>query len=58
MKSNQKTRKAAPAENIARLADRGGDVSRFFTNKGQMISPIQEANADLAPGTLEELDKE
>jgi hypothetical protein len=58
MKSNQKTRRAAPAENIARLADRAGDVSRFFTNKGQTISPIQEANADLAPGTSEELDKE
>jgi hypothetical protein len=58
MKSNQKTRKAAPAENIARLADRGGDVSRFFTNKGQMISPIQEANADLAPEMSKELDKE
>jgi hypothetical protein len=58
MKSTQKTRKTASAESIARLADRGGDVSRFFTNKGQTMSPIQEANVHLAPGTLEELDKE
>ena len=57
MKSTHKTRKAASAEAIARLADRGQDVSRFFTNKGQMMSPIQRVNLDLAPGMLEELDK-
>jgi hypothetical protein len=56
MKSTHKTRKAATAETIARLADRGRDVSRFFTNKGQMMSPIQRVNVDLAPGMLEELD--
>jgi len=44
MKSNHRTRKAASAETIARLADRGGDVSQFFTNKGQMMSPIQRVN--------------
>ena len=57
MKSTHKTRKAASPEAIARLADRGRDVSRFFTNKGQMMSPIQRVNVDLAPGMLEELDK-
>jgi hypothetical protein len=57
MKSTHKTRKTASAEAIARLADRGRDVSRFFTNKGQMMSPIQRVNVDLAPGMLEELDK-
>src|SRR5260370_42197099 len=55
--SLHKRRKPASAETIARLADRGGDVSRFFTNKGQMMSPIQRVNVDLAPGMLEELDK-
>jgi hypothetical protein len=58
MKSNQKARKAASAEDIARLADRDGDVSRFFSNKGQIISPIQEANVDLAPGMLKQPEKE
>jgi hypothetical protein len=58
MKSNRRTRKASSPEIIARLADRDGDVSRFFTNKGQIKSPIQEVNADLAPGMLKELDKE
>jgi hypothetical protein len=57
MKNTHKTRKSASAETIARLADRGGDVSRFFTNKGQMMSPIQRVNVDLAPGMLEELDR-
>jgi hypothetical protein len=57
MKSTHKTRNAASAEAIARLADRGKDVSRFFTNKGQMMSPIQRVNVDLAPGMLEELDR-
>jgi hypothetical protein len=57
MKSAHKTRKAASAEAIARLADRGRDVSRFFTDKGQMMSPIQRVNVDLAPGMLAELDK-
>jgi Ribbon-helix-helix protein, copG family len=57
MKSTHKTRKAASAETIARLADRGRNVSRFFTNKGRMMSPIQRVNVDLAPGMLEELDK-
>jgi len=57
MKSTHKTRKAASAEAIARLAERGKDVSLFFTNKGQMMSPIQRVNVDLAPGMLEELDK-
>jgi hypothetical protein len=56
MKSRHKPRKPVSAEAIARLADRGTDVSRFFTNKGQMIRPIQRVNVDLAAGMLEELD--
>ena len=45
------------AETIARLADKGRDVSRFFTNNGRMMSPIQRVNVDLASGMLEELDR-
>jgi hypothetical protein len=41
MKNVRKARKAVPAEAIARLADQGKDVSRFFTNTGQMMGPIQ-----------------
>jgi Ribbon-helix-helix protein, copG family len=39
------------------LADQGRDVSRFFTNTGQMMGPIQRVNVDLASGMLEELDR-
>jgi Ribbon-helix-helix protein, copG family len=59
MKSTRKPRKPMPAEAIARLADQGGDVSRFFTNTGRMMrpGPIQRVNVDLASGMLEELDR-
>jgi hypothetical protein len=56
MKSTRKQKRAVPAENIARLADEGKDVSRFFTNAGQMMSPIQRVNVDFASPMLDELD--
>lgn len=56
MKSARKQKKAMSAENIARLADRGKDVSRFFTNAGQMMGPIQRVNVDFASPMLDELD--
>ena len=56
MKSTRKQKRAVPAENIARLADKGKDVSRFFTNAGQMMSPIQRVNVDFASPMLDELD--
>ena len=47
------------AEAIARLADRGSDVSRFFANTGRMMmpGPIRRVNVDLASGMLAELDR-
>jgi hypothetical protein len=57
MENNRKRRKPVPAEAIARLADEGKDVSRFFTNTGRMMGPIQRVNVDLAAGMLEELDR-
>jgi hypothetical protein len=56
MKNTRRRRKPISAEAIARLADQGQDVSRFFTNTGCMMGPIQRVNVDLAPGMLEELD--
>jgi hypothetical protein len=56
MKSTRKRKRAVPAENIARLADKGKDVSHFFTNAGQMMSPIQRVNVDFASPMLDELD--
>jgi hypothetical protein len=57
MTKTRKSRKPVSAESIARLADQGKDVSRFFTNKGRMVAPIQRVNVDLAAGMLAELDQ-
>ena len=57
MQNTHSRRKPASAEAIARLADEGRDVSRFFTNNGRMMGPIQRVNVDLASGMLEELDR-
>ena len=56
MKSIRKQKKPVAAETIARLADEGKDVSRFFTNTGRMMGPIQRVNVDFASPMLEELD--
>ncbi len=56
MKSTRKKPRTVSAEAIARLADRGKDVSRFFTNSGKMMPPIQRVNVDLTAIMLNELD--
>jgi hypothetical protein len=57
MKNNRRTTKAVSAEAIARLAEQGKDVSRFFTNRGRMMAPIQRVNVDFTSPMLQELDK-
>jgi len=57
MENNRRSRKPVSADAIARLADEGKDVSRFFTNRGRMMGPVQRVNVDLASGMLEELDR-
>ena len=44
MKSTGKRKRPVAAETTARLADNGKDVSRFFTNSGRMMGPIQRVN--------------
>jgi metal-responsive CopG/Arc/MetJ family transcriptional regulator len=39
------------------MADQGKDVSRFFTNRGKMIRPIQRVNVDFTASMLHELDQ-
>jgi len=58
MKSTPKTKKKVTAEQIARMADKGQDISRFFTNDGKMMPPIQRVNVDFTGTMLEELDRE
>jgi hypothetical protein len=50
--------KLLTADEIAELAGRGEDVSRFFTGKGRMMPPIQRANVDFALPMLQDLDKQ
>jgi hypothetical protein len=57
MKQTRESKKALAAEAIARMADRGEDVSRFFTNRGKMMQPIQRVNVDFTASMLGELDQ-
>lgn len=57
MKNTRKKAKPASADAIARQADRGKDISRFFTNSGRMMEPIQRVNVDFTATMLEELEK-
>jgi len=55
MKNTRKPGKT-PVEKIAPMAELGDDVSRFFTNTGSMMGPIQRVNVDFASPMLQELD--
>jgi len=57
MKTPSKKKGAPAAEAIARLADRGQDVSRYFTNRGRMMQPIQRVNVDFTAEMLQDLDQ-
>jgi hypothetical protein len=56
MKSTRRKTSPISAEGIARQADMGKDVSRFFTNAGRMMGPIQRVNVDFTATMLQELD--
>jgi hypothetical protein len=57
MKKTPKPAKPISADAIARLADRGKDISGYFKRRGEMIQPIQRVNVDLTAAMLEELDQ-
>jgi hypothetical protein len=57
MKKTHNASKPASAEAIARLADQGQDVRRFFKGQGRMVQPIRRVNVDFTAGMLEELDR-
>jgi len=58
VKHAPKKKKPISAEAIARMADQGKDISRFFTNKGRMVYPVQRVNVDFTAEMLEEPDHE
>ena len=53
----KKTYKKITADEIADMADRGKDISRYFTNKGKMKYPTQRVNVDFTVDMLKELDE-
>jgi len=57
MKKTARKPKPITAEAIARMADRGEDISRFF-GPGKMMKPIQRVNVDFTAEMLQELDYE
>ena len=57
MKKTSKTKRPAPAESIARLADNGRDISAYFTNKGKMMPPLGSLGIDLNDEMISELNE-
>jgi hypothetical protein len=57
MKKTFKKKKPISAEQIARMADQGKDITGFFTG-GKMMNPIQRVNVNFTAEMLEELDQE
>ena len=53
----KKTYNKPTADEIADMADRGEDISRYFTNKGKMKYPTQRVNVDFTIEMLKELDE-
>jgi hypothetical protein len=49
-------KKKPTADEIAEMAMGGEDVSRFFTNKGEMRPPVKRVNVDFTLDMLKELD--
>jgi hypothetical protein len=55
MKRTSKTKRPISAESIARLADKGQDISAYFTNKGKMMPPLDSGGIGLNQNMLKEL---
>lgn len=57
------SKKRPSADQMARSAERGEDVTRFFSGKGRMMPPlprpdVQRVNVDFTTDMLSELDAE
>ena len=49
-------KKKPTADEIVEMAMSGDDVSRFFTNKSEMRSPVKRVNVDFTLDMIKELD--
>ena len=52
-----KSKPSPTADEIAEMATRGEDVSKFFTNRFTVVRPVRRVNVDLTQGMLRELDE-
>ena len=52
-----KSKPPPSAEEIAEMATRGEDISKYFTNEFTVVRPIRRVNVDLTRGMLRELDE-
>jgi hypothetical protein len=57
MPKTSKSKKMPTADEIAEMASRGEDVSRYFTNRFTVVRPIRRVNVDLTQGMLRSLDE-
>ena len=49
-------KKEPTADEIAEMAMSGKDISRYFTNKGEMRPPVKRVNVDFTLDMIKELD--
>jgi len=52
----KKTYNKSSAEDIAVLAEKGEDISAYFTNSGKIKYPIKRVNVDFTANMIDELD--
>ena len=52
----EKVFKKPTADEIAEMAERGEDISKYFSNKGKIKYPVQRVNVDFNIIMLKELD--
>ena len=50
-------KKRLSADEIAHMAERGEDISRYFTNTGKIKYPVKRVNVDFTVLMLKELDQ-
>jgi hypothetical protein len=55
-KISNKSSKKITADEIAKKADKGQNISKFFSNSGKMKNPVQRVNVDFTQSMLDELD--
>jgi len=52
----KKVNKKITADKIGDMAERGEDISRYFSNKGKIKYPVKRVNVDFSIIMLKELD--